>query len=127
MICGRERNLDYSNPVFDITVALSHVDGDRELLSELVIMFLDDYPRTLDQAQNSILNRDHACLERVAHTLKGRLAFFGIRKAHQQVSELEAMGREKNLAGAWKTLEEIKAAMEEVLTELQSFSQGQSA
>lgn len=114
---------DNRDPVLDITIALAHVDGDRELLSELVAMFLEDYPRSIEEAQNSILNRDSACLERVAHTLKGRLAFFGVRKARSQVEELEAMGREKNLAGAWKTLEELKAAMEEVLGAFQSISQ----
>jgi len=113
-----------NNPVFDIAIALAHVDGDRELLSELAVMFLEDYPRSIEEAQTSILNRDPACLERVAHTLKGRLAFFGIHKARSQVEELEIMGREKNLAGAWKTLEEIKIAMEEVLLAFQSMSGG---
>jgi len=118
-------NSENSNPVFDIEVALSHVDGDRELLSELATMFLEDYPRSIEEAETSILNRDYACLERVAHTLKGRLAFFGIRKARPQAEELEVMGREENIAGAWKTLEEIKTAMEEVLVEFRAISQGQ--
>lgn len=111
---------DTSDPVLDIKIALSHVDGDRALLAELAVMFLEEYPRSIEEAQNSILNRDPVCLERTAHTLKGRLAFFGIRKARSQVEELEIMGREKNLAGAWKTLEEITAAMEEVLVAFQS-------
>ena len=115
---------DDDGPVFDIEVALAHVDGDGELLSELAVMFLEDYPRSIEEAQNSILNRDTACLERVAHTLKGRLAFFGIRKARSQVEELEIMGREKNLAGAWKTLEEVKTAMEDVLAAFQSMAEG---
>jgi HPt (histidine-containing phosphotransfer) domain-containing protein len=61
--------------VIDWSVALSHVDGDRELLKELAAMFMDDYHHFLDELKESILKCDYSTLERVAHTLKGRLAF----------------------------------------------------
>ncbi len=105
----------------DLDVALSHVDGDRELLRELSGIFIEDYPRMLEEMQNSVLGRDHATLERLAHTLKGRLAYFGAAEARGSAADLETMGRERDLAGAWKSLEELDSAMAGVLRELESF------
>lgn len=112
--CGDERSLD-------LDVALSHVDGDRELLRELFEIFIEDYPRMFEEMQNSVLGRDCPTLERLAHTLKGRLAYFGAPGARSCAADLETMGREKDLAGAWKTFEELASAMAGVLRELESF------
>ncbi|MBN2339802.1 MAG: Hpt domain-containing protein [Acidobacteria bacterium] len=108
----------------DLDVALSHVDGDRMLLRELSEIFIEDYPRMLAEMQNSVLGRDHATLERLAHTLKGRLAYFGAGEARDGAADLETMGRERDLAGAWKSLEELESAMAGVLRELESFCRG---
>lgn len=110
----------------DWATALAHVDGDRELLRELAAMFLEDYDRLLNEARNSILQRDPATLERAAHTLKGRLAFFGVRLAHAQVVELETMGRTQALAGAFRTLADIEAALASILPEFRQLSGQQS-
>jgi two-component system, sensor histidine kinase and response regulator len=110
----------------DLDVALSHVDGDMQLLAELAALFLQDYPRLLDEMRDSIAKADAACLERMAHTLKGRLAFFGIRKAREQALGLELSGREQNLTGAVQALAEIEAEMESILPEFSSLSQEQN-
>ncbi len=112
---------DANGRSLDLDVALSHVDGDRELLRELSEIFIEDYPRMLGEMQNSVLGRDYPTLERLAHTLKGRLAYFGAPGARDSAADLETMGREKELAGAWKTLEELGSAMAGVLRELESF------
>lgn len=112
---------DGNGESMDLDVALSHVDGDRELLRELSEIFIEDYPRMLEEMQNSVLGRDYATLERLAHTLKGRLAYFGAAEARGSAADLETMGREKDLAGAWKSLEELGSAMTGVLRELESF------
>jgi len=115
-----------SGHALDLEIALSHVDGDRQLLAELTEMFLQDYPRLLDEARNSVLQGDHSGLERAAHTLKGRLAFFGIHKAREQVSELEMMGRINDLSRALQALAEVEADMEGILPEFESLSREQN-
>jgi HPt (histidine-containing phosphotransfer) domain-containing protein len=111
----------------DLDIALTRVDGDRQLLAELAAVFLQDYPRLRSEAQQSILQGDHSGLERAAHTLKGRLAFFGISKMHEQVAALEMMGRMNDLSRARQVLAEIETEMEDILLELESLSREQPA
>jgi hypothetical protein len=103
----------------DLDIALTHVDGDRQLLAELSAMFLQDYPHLLAEARESILQNDHSGLERAAHTLKGRLAFFGIPDAREKLLELEMMGRGNDLARAREALAEIESALKGVLHEFE--------
>jgi HPt (histidine-containing phosphotransfer) domain-containing protein len=110
----------------DLNIALAHVDGDRQLLAELAALFVQDYPRLRDEARDSILQGDYSGLERAAHTLKGRLAFFGILQAREQTINLETMGRMKDLSCARQALAEVETEMKNVLLELESISREQN-
>lgn len=104
---------------------MAHVDGDQDLLVELAAMFIEDYPRLLMELKTSIAQSDPSTVERIAHTLKGRLAFFGITKGTVQATELEEMGRSCNLAGAPKTLAAMENGLEAVLLEFKLLFQKQ--
>jgi two-component system, sensor histidine kinase and response regulator len=110
---------DKPERALDVDVALTHVGGDTELLSELASMFVQDYPRLIEEAGEAILKRDHAVLERSAHTLRGRLAFFGVSRLRDRLAELEKMGREQDLGQALPTLVDIKAEMNSILLEFE--------
>jgi two-component system sensor histidine kinase/response regulator len=111
--------MDRSGNGLNIDVALEHVDGDRELLSELASVFVQDCPRLMKEADEAILQRDFSLLERAAHTLKGRLAFFGISKLRDRLAELEMMSQEQNLGQAAPMVLEIKTEMKSVLPEIE--------
>jgi HPt (histidine-containing phosphotransfer) domain-containing protein len=111
----------------DLEVALAYVEGDLRLLAELSALFLQDYPRLLEEIRNSLLQNDYSGLERAAHTLKGRLAFFGVHRAHRQVLELENMGRSNDLTRAGQTLTEVESEMEGLLPEFESLTRKQGA
>ena len=104
----------------DLDLALTHVSGDREFLAELAAMFLEDYAEKRDELRRAVEQGQYAEFERAAHTLKGRLAFFGFRRARDRALELEAMGRERNAANAPRVLSEIESLMDGVLLELES-------
>ncbi len=110
----------------DLSVALTHVDGDSQLLSELAAIFLQDYPRLIEDTRGSILQNDYSALERAAHTLKGRLAFFGVASLRDLVSGLELMGREQDLTGATQVLTKIEAEMTSILSEFEALVREQS-
>jgi HPt (histidine-containing phosphotransfer) domain-containing protein len=112
--------------VLDLKIALSHVDGDSDLLSELAAIFVQDYPRLIEEARDSILKNDCSGFERAAHTLKGRLAFFGITKLRDQLLSLERMGRDRDMTRAAEGLAEIENEMEHVLAEFKSLIPEQS-
>ena len=110
----------------NLDVALSHVDGDMQLLAELAALFVQDYPRLMEEMRSSISTADSSTLERAAHTLKGRLAFFGIQKAREQASELEMLGRTQNLTHAAQSLAKIEAEMESILPEFEALAREQN-
>ena len=115
-----------SGLALNLETALSHVDGDRELLSELALMFIQDYPRLAQEAQSAAAQNDGVVLERAAHTLKGRLAFFGITKIHKQVTCLEIMGRTGDCGGAPQLLREINEEIQLILPEFESLIREQN-
>jgi HPt (histidine-containing phosphotransfer) domain-containing protein len=124
---GEKMCTDKRERVLNLDVALAHVDGDRQLLAELSAMFLQDYPRLLVEVKSSIENGNCSDLERAAHTLRGRLAFFGIQEVRERALELERIGRLKDLNGAWQALAEVERQIESILPEFESLSRGQGA
>jgi len=109
-----------SGKVLDLEVALAYVGGDLEFLSEMAVIFLQDYPRLIDEARASILQNDCSGLERAAHTMKGRLAFFGITQGRKEMMELEMMGRNHDMARAAQLMAEAEAGMKSIIPELES-------
>ena len=109
----------------DWTVALVYTDGDKDLLAELAAIFTQDCPRLLLEARESIAQMDHSKLERAAHTLKGRLAFFGIHDLRDKALQLEIMGRNRVSGEAVEALAEIEAEIERIIPEFNALSREQ--
>jgi HPt (histidine-containing phosphotransfer) domain-containing protein len=84
----------------DRDAILERMEGDVELLDEIVALFLEDLPRLITAMQESLANSDAAGLRMAAHAIKGSLSNFGSLPAGTLASELEAMGRNENLDNA---------------------------
>jgi two-component system sensor histidine kinase/response regulator len=82
----------------DRQVALSRVGGDAELLKEIAQLFIDDYPRALEDIRQAADRGDAKSLERSAHGLKGSVANFGAPSAVEAARKLESMGHAEQLA-----------------------------
>jgi HPt (histidine-containing phosphotransfer) domain-containing protein len=106
----------------DYSIALAHVENDLQLLAELAALFVQDYPRLVQETRDSIALNDYARLERAAHTLKGRLDFFGIKQVREQALGLETMGRMHDLTGAKEALAVIEREMKHILPEIESLT-----
>lgn len=99
-----------AEPAVDLDAALDVVGGDLELLREAVSVFLErDYPRDVEKLAEGITRRDAPMVKKAAHGLKGALSSFGSRPARDLALRLEAMGREGDLNGAPRALEELLA------------------
>ncbi len=106
----------------DLSIALAHVEDDRQLLGELATIFVQDCPNLMNEVRKSIAVQDCPGLERAAHTWKGRFACFGIRYACEQAADLERMGRTKNLAGAQEAFDVLDSEMKTILPEIESLT-----
>lgn len=87
-------------PAFDADEALARVDGDRELLAELVDVLGQESPALLDEIRRSAAGGDAPSLQRAAHKLRGSVLNFGAHEAAEAAQTLETLGRAGTLADA---------------------------
>jgi len=100
---------------------LARVDGDLELLKELIQGFLEERPNMVAAISDALAHEDAKATERAAHALKGVLGVLGATSASEAALALEALGRRGDLTGsqeAWDRLEEELGQLEPVLTAL---------
>jgi HPt (histidine-containing phosphotransfer) domain-containing protein len=106
--------------VFDKEVALSRVGGDVELLKEIAILFLDDYPKSLTELREAVQAGDARRVERSAHGLKGSVSNFGAAPAVNAALQLETMGRAQKLVEVEQVLRTLELALAALRPELES-------
>jgi HPt (histidine-containing phosphotransfer) domain-containing protein len=94
---------------------LDRVEGNKELLEEIVGLFFEEIPGLLAAIQESMVRRDANALHRAAHTLKGAIGNFGANGAFDAALRLEMLGR----AGDLTNVEEAYAELEIAILHLQ--------
>jgi len=99
-------------PAIDPEAALARVEGDRELLHEIIGLFLDEAPVRMGEIRVAISDRNGNALERAAHSLKGSVGYFNAPRAYEAALRLESIGRD----GDWADVESAGAALEQALT-----------
>ena len=103
--------------------ALEVVQGDRDLLRDVVIAFLDECPRFCQDIRVSIDEQDHALLHRASHTLKGSMRYFGAVEAFNYAYELECLGSEEKTEGAQQKFETLERELNCILPLLSQFAE----
>jgi HPt (histidine-containing phosphotransfer) domain-containing protein len=93
--------------VFNRILALDRVGGDALLLQEISVLFIADYPRSIQEIQDAIKSGDAKALEHAAHGLKGAVSNFAAEPARMAAHQLEDIGRSGNLQRAPETLKEL--------------------
>jgi HPt (histidine-containing phosphotransfer) domain-containing protein len=101
-------------PILDSAAILERLDGDTELLGELVGLFLEECPRLFEDIRSAVGANDSQRLLRAAHTLKGSVSNFCAPRAVETAQALEAAGRAGDLARA----PELTAQLEHILGQL---------
>jgi HPt (histidine-containing phosphotransfer) domain-containing protein len=106
--------------VFDKEVALSRVGGDADLLKEIAVLFLDDYPKVLADLRKAAESGDAKAVERTAHGLKGSVSNFGAKPAVDAAFELETLGRTQQLTDVRHVLGMLELALAALRPELEA-------
>jgi len=86
--------------VIDEAILLAGIDGNQELLREIVRLFLADYPQRLAEIKQAISHGDAEAVARAAHTLKGSAGNFAAQKAFAAAQSMESVGKSGDLSPA---------------------------
>jgi PAS domain S-box-containing protein len=107
--------------ILDPALALERVDGDRELLGEIIDLFFQDLGSLVQDLEQAVGARDAEAIMRTAHRLKGSVATFAAKPATEAALRLETMGRSGDIAGideAFGTLQAELSRLQPALQEL---------
>ncbi len=107
--------------ILDREFLLGNLEGDRDMLAEIVGIFRSSVPDTLGDIRRAVSGGDAPGIQRGAHQLKGALANLGARAASAAAAQLEGCGRGAALgeaAGALEALEEELRRLEPELDAL---------
>ncbi|MGD9135936.1 MAG: response regulator [Desulfobacterales bacterium] len=98
----------------DDEMLLKAFDGDWDFFKEVVDIFLEDYPRLLDNLRTSLNEGDRDTFMRCAHSLKGMLKNFKVDAAADIAYSLEKKGRESDLNDVQPEIDNLTARIVEV-------------
>jgi HPt (histidine-containing phosphotransfer) domain-containing protein len=116
----RENSVKHLEPL-DLEAVMARLNGDRDLLAELVGIYLEDEGSHLAALQSAVARGNAEEVRRAAHAIKGCVANFSAGPAQAAALALETAGREDDLANAAALLESLEGelgALRDALTRL---------
>ena len=106
--------------LWDPEKALEHTGGDRQLLSEIISMFLSASGGLTSELDEAIAAQDAHRTERAAHSLKGELGCIAAVPLLDCAHALEQAGHENNLPRAAELMQRLRADVEALRRELRA-------
>jgi HPt (histidine-containing phosphotransfer) domain-containing protein len=111
---------------FDRAAFLARVDGDVELMQELVSLFLDDCPQRMTCLREALDCGDSEALAKAAHNLKGAVGNLCASRSFKTVQRLETAARDGDLQHAATAYTALEQEIAHLRTELASLSRTQA-
>lgn len=102
-------------PVLDIAGFQAQVAYDRELMVEIIDLFLEERLQDMTEMTEAVANRDLQALMRAAHTIKGSLGSLHASLARYRAQELETAAK----TGNYQACIALLSALEEDLGNLE--------
>ena len=100
--------------VLDLATAMTNMDGDVELLQEIMEIFLETADEQLQSIENCILIGDTGQVATQAHGMKGGASNFCASKFVASALKLEQLAKSGTLDGAQELLDRMRADFQEV-------------
>lgn len=100
---------------------LEKVFWDKELLNQIIDMFLEMFPDMMASIEESIKNADSESLVRAAHSFKGSVGNFSRHGAFEQAVELETIGKSQDLRDAPQVFQTMQKEVNLLVHALEEF------
>ena len=94
------------------------MEGDQELLTEMIHLFQEDAPQLLAAMRDALQNNDMPALERAAHSLKGAASNLSAKAAAAAAAQLEKDAKNKDAESAKGSLVEVERTVKTLLPAL---------
>jgi two-component system sensor histidine kinase/response regulator len=104
-----------ASEILDKAALLARVDGDKQLLAQIIEIFLEECPKQVREIRDAVAARDAPSLARLAHKLKGSVGNFAAQRAFEAALRLETICRKGDLS----YVEEVSAQLEAEIGRLQ--------
>ncbi|MCH8062545.1 MAG: response regulator [Chloroflexi bacterium] len=111
-----------NSQVIDKDSALDQLEGDEELLGQMVGLILEDCPKFMEDIRAAIARGDAEVLQRTSHTLKGAVGNLQAHAVYEAALRLEMIGRSADLSGAEEALGKLNEEMNRLLPALEALS-----
>jgi HPt (histidine-containing phosphotransfer) domain-containing protein len=85
---------------------------------EIIDTLLEDFPRSFEQLDESLIENDFVTFQRAAHTLKSSCATVGANELADKFLELELSGESQNLASVDQILAFCRSGFQQLKNEL---------
>ncbi len=115
--------LDQENAVsmFDFDEVTERCGGDKDLAIELLQMFHDSWPESLDTIEAAIADQDADLLERTAHTLKGTASTLSAGEVSKIAYDLQVAGKNADFETSRTLTQKLARALKRVDSHLAEF------
>jgi two-component system sensor histidine kinase/response regulator len=97
---------------------LERVEGDQELLADMIRLFQEDAPHLLSTMREALLRDDMAALEMSAHSLKGAVSNLSAMATAAAAMQLEKDAKNKDKESAKESLAQVERAVSRLLPAL---------
>lgn len=117
MTLSQQEPSGFEAPV-DFPSALRWVEGDHEILADLIEIFLEDCPQRLHELEQAVAEGNAIRIKQTGHSLKGMVACFSAKKAQTLADEMERLGKAGDLAMASALLPQLLLEFASVMNHL---------
>jgi HPt (histidine-containing phosphotransfer) domain-containing protein len=111
---------------FDREEMLERLDGDTELLTDVLGVFLEECPRMMQEIRAAVDRGDSVSVRRTAHSIKGALLNISAAPAAAEASQLEQLGVDERLVETAEVLDQLQSEIDRLEPLLVAQTEAQS-
>lgn len=104
--------------IWDESKALKQLDGDKDLLTDMINLFLIEAPKQLIELSRVQTQNDLSSIAHIAHNIKGTIAHFCAEEAKSCAIKLEQAARNEQFEDIHKLTEALVNAISDLINQL---------
>ncbi|MBI2149529.1 MAG: Hpt domain-containing protein [Acidobacteria bacterium] len=120
------KKIETHEDTIDLRALGERVGGSTELLSEILQIFLENYPEAIAKVREAVALHDAQRLEKAAHGFRGYLVSFHAKRAAAAALDLETMARRGEMANVEETFARLQREMDLLMPVLASIDRRQA-